>query len=313
MALFILRRLLMTVPVMLLVATFVFLIMRLGASDPAAVLAGDLATEAQINAIRERYGFNEPLFTQLLNWFALLLQGDLGTSIYTRVPVSTLIGQRLEATVSLSTYAMLIAVLIAIPLGTLAAWKEGTWIDNAVMVFAVSAFSFPIFLVSYSLILLFSLELGIFPVQGYRPISGGFGPFLWHLTLPAVSLGLAFSALLARMTRAAVLEMLQQDFIRTARAKGLRTARVIVVHALRNAAVPIVTVIGLGVASLISGVVITETVFAIPGIGRLAVDGILTRDYPVVQGVVLFFSLAYVMINLAVDIAYAMLDPRIRY
>jgi peptide/nickel transport system permease protein len=181
------------------------------------------------------------------------------------------------------------------------------------MVFAVSAFSFPIFLVSYSLILLFSLELGIFPVQGYRPISGGFGPFLWHLTLPAVSLGLAFSALLARMTRAAVLEMLQQDFIRTARAKGLRTARVIVVHALRNAAVPIVTVIGLGVASLISGVVITETVFAIPGIGRLAVDGILTRDYPVVQGVVLFFSLAYVMINLAVDIAYAMLDPRIRY
>lgn len=310
---FIVRRVLFTIPVMLIVATLVFLIMRLGASDPAAVLAGELATQTQIDAIRARYGFDEPIFVQLVNWFALVLQGDLGVSIYTRLPVATLIGQRLEATVALSLYAMVIAIVIAVPLGTLAAWKEGTWIDRTVMVFAVSAFSFPVFLISYTLVLVFALKLGIFPVQGYKSISNGFGPFITYLTLPAISLGLAFAALLARMTRASVLDMLRQDFVRTARAKGLSMFTVVVGHALRNAAVPVVTVIGLGIASLISGVVITESVFAIPGIGRLTVDGILTRDYPVVQGVVLFFALVYVVINLLVDIAYAALDPRIRY
>ncbi|MCB2054671.1 MAG: ABC transporter permease [Geminicoccaceae bacterium] len=310
---FVVRRVLLAVPVMIMVATFVFLIMQLGTSDPAAVLAGDLATDAQIVAIRERYGFDQPVWVQLFKWFALLAQGDLGTSIYTQMPVTRLIGQRLEATVALAVYAMVVAILLAVPLGTIAAWKAGSWIDRAVMIFAVSAFSFPVFLISYTLILVFALELGLFPVQGYQPLARGIGPFLEYLTLPAISLGLAFAALLARMTRASVLDMLRQDFVRTARAKGLRTWRVLVHHALRNAAVPIVTVIGLGLAALISGVVITETVFAIPGIGRLTVDGILTRDYPVVQGVVLFFSFVYVLLNLAIDVIYAVVDPRIRY
>jgi len=312
-AAFIVRRMLLTIPVMLVVATVVFLIMRLGASDPAAVLAGELATDAQIAAIRARYGFDAPILVQLVKWFGLLLQGDLGVSIYTQMPVTTLIGQRIGATLSLALYAMTIAVAIAVPLGTIAAWKAGSLIDRAVMVFAVSAYSFPVFLISYALILVFALDLGLFPVQGYKPLARGIGPWLEYLTLPALSLGLAYAALLARMTRASVLEMLRQDFVRTARAKGLRTFQVLVRHALRNAAVPIVTVIGLSLAALISGVVITETVFAIPGIGRLTVDGIFTRDYPVVQGVVLFFSFVYVFLNLAVDVIYALVDPRIRY
>lgn len=308
-----LRRILATIPVMLVVAGIVFLIMRLGASDPAAIMAGETATDEQIAAIRAAYGFDQPLLKQMLLWFGRLLRFDLGQSIYTNMPVATLIGQRLEATVSLALAAMIIAIVIAVPLGTVAAWRSGSWIDKAVMVFAVSAFSFPVFLISYTLVLIFSLQLGLLPVQGFRSITQGVGPFLTYLALPAVSLGLTFAALLARITRASVLDALRQDFVRTARSKGLGAARVLIVHALRNASVPIVTVIGLGLASLISGVVITETVFAIPGIGRLTVDGILTRDYPVVQGVVLFFSVVFVFVNLAVDIAYAALDPRIRY
>lgn len=224
-----------------------------------------------------------------------------------------MIAQPLEATLSLVAFAMLFALGVAVPLGTLAASRVGGWIDRAVMVFAVSAFSFLVFLIAYVLVLVFALRLGGFPVQGFHPLSDGIGPYLYHLVLPSVSLGLGFAALLARITGATVLDMLGQDFIRTARAKGLSGNRGLVRHALRNAAVPITTVIGLGVAGPILGVVITETVFALPGIGRLTVEGILNRDDPLVQGCVLFFSMVYVLVNLAVDLVYALLDPRIRY
>lgn len=310
---FALRRILLTVPIMLVVATLVFLTMRLGASDPAAVMAGEAATRAQIEAIREHYGFDQSIFVQFLTWLSHIAQGDLGRSIYSGQPVATMIAQRMEPTVALAILSMVIAILIAIPLGTIAAVRAGTWVDRTVMIFAVSAYSFPVFLISYTLVLIFALNLNLVPVQGYRPLSSGLVPFLSHLALPAITLGLAFSAQLARITRATVIEILGQDFIRTARAKGLHPARIVAIHALRNAGVPIITVIGLSVAGLISGVVVTETIFALPGIGRLTVDGILYRDYPVVQACVLFFSLTYILINLLVDLAYAAVDPRIRY
>ncbi|WP_439578979.1 ABC transporter permease [Elioraea sp.] len=310
---YVIRRLLATIPVVAVVAAVVFLIMRLGPNDPVAAMVGEFASEDQIAEVRARFGFDRSLPEQLLRWFATLLAGDLGTSIYTGLPVSRLIVQRLEPTLLLAGSAMLIAVSLAVPLGVLAAWKAGAAADRAVMAFAVAAFSFPVFLISYSLVLVFSLWLELLPVQGYRPPSDGLGPFLEHIALPAVSLGLIYSALIARITRASVIEVLRQDFVRTARSKGLSSVRILLAHVLRNAAVPIVTVIGIGLAGLISGVVITETVFAIPGIGRLTVDGILNRDYPVIQGVILFFSFVYLGINLVIDIAYAAIDPRIRY
>lgn len=310
---YVIRRLLATIPVVEVVAAVVFLIMRLGPNDPVAAMVGEFASEDQIAEVRARFGFDRSLPEQLLRWFATLLAGDLGTSIYTGLPVSRLIVQRLEPTLLLAGSAMLIAVSLAVPLGVLAAWKAGAAADRAVMAFAVAAFSFPVFLISYSLVLVFSLWLELLPVQGYRPPSDGLGPFLEHIALPAVSLGLIYSALIARITRASVIEVLRQDFVRTARSKGLSSVRILLAHVLRNAAVPIVTVIGIGLAGLISGVVITETVFAIPGIGRLTVDGILNRDYPVIQGVILFFSFVYLGINLVIDIAYAAIDPRIRY
>jgi peptide/nickel transport system permease protein len=307
------RRLLATIPVVVVVASVVFLIMRLGPNDPVAAMIGDFASDEQIAEVRARFGFDRSLPEQLLRWFGVLLTGDLGTSIYTGMPVARLIGQRLEPTLLLALCSMLIAVSIAVPLGVLAAWKAGAAVDRAVMGFAVAAFSFPVFLVSYTLVLVFSLGLEWLPVQGYRPPSEGLGPFFAHIALPAISLGLVYSALIARITRASVIDVLRQDFVRTARSKGLPPLRILARHALRNAAVPIVTVIGLGLAGLISGVVITETVFAIPGVGRLTVDGILNRDYPVIQGVIIFFSLVYIGINLAIDVTYAAIDPRIRY
>ena len=310
---FLSRRLLSTLPVLLVVAVLVFLILRLTPGDPAAVLAGDQATAEQIAMIRANLGLDRSIPEQFLIWFGHLLQGDLGQSYYYKMPVTELIAQRIEPTLSLALITITLAVAVAVPLGVLAAWRFGSWLDRGVMAFSVAGFSVPVFVSAYLLIWLLSLKLGWFPVQGYKRISGGVGPWLYHLMLPAITLSLIYIALIARVTRASVLETLGEDYIRTARAKGLPEALVLKRHALANAAVPIATVIGIGIALLIGGVVVTESVYAIPGLGRLTVDAVLARDFPTVQGVILLFSFVYVLVNLLVDLSYVFFDPRIRY
>jgi peptide/nickel transport system permease protein len=307
------RRILATIPVMGVVAIFVFSLLYLSPGDPAAIIAGDQATSEVVEQIRQQLGLNEPFLQQFGRWLWKILHGDLGRSIFVNQPVSQMILQRVEPTLALAICSMLISVAIAVPLGVLAAWKAGTWIDRSVMAFAVLGFSFPTFVIGYLLIFALALWANILPVQGYVSISKGFLAFLPNIIMPSLTLGIVLIALIARMTRASMLEVLSQDYIRTAHAKGLANSKVLVGHALKNASVPIVTTIGLAFALLISGVVVTETVFAIPGIGRLTVDAILRRDYPVIQGLVLVFAASYVLINLLVDISYTFLDPRIRY
>jgi peptide/nickel transport system permease protein len=308
-----LRRLGATFIVMAVVALFVFSLLFLTPGDPAAVIAGDIATDDDIKNIRAKLGLDEPFLVQFGGWIWRLLHGDLGTSIFTNLPVTTLIGQRVQPTVSLTLCTLLVAVLIAVPLGVLAAAKAGSWVDRFVMGFSVLGFSVPVFVLAYVLIIVFSVQLEWLPVQGYRPIGEGFWPWLSHLILPSIALGTVYMALIARITRAAMLDVLSQDYIRTANAKGLAPRAVLTRHALKNAGVPIITVIGIGIALLISGAIVTETVFAIPGIGRLTVDAILRRDYPIIQGVILLFSGVYVLINLLVDLSYRLFDPRIQY
>ncbi len=310
---FLLRRLLATIPVMLMVAVLVFLMLRLTPGDPAAIMAGENASTAQIEAIRADLGLDRPLPVQFAIWSARLLQGDLGQSFFFKRPVTELIGQRVGATVALATTTILFSILVAVPLGVLAAWRHGSLVDRLVMGFSVLGFSVPVFVLGYVLIYVFAVRLNWFPVQGYKPLAAGLWPFLYQLILPSLTLSVIYIALIARITRASLLEVLGEDFVRTARAKGLRETVVLQRHALRNAAVPIVTVIGIGVALLIGGVVVTESVFNIPGLGRLTVDAVLGRDYPTIQGVILVFSFVYVLLNLLIDVAYALLDPRIRY
>jgi peptide/nickel transport system permease protein len=310
---YLVRRLLATIPVMMVVAVVVFSLIHLAPGDPAAIIAGDNVTAKQIAEIRERLGLEEPLWKQFALWVGNLAKGDLGTSIFSRKPVTELIVQRAEPTIALTATTLVVAITLAITAGVLAAWKAGTWIDRGVMIFAVMGYSVPVFVVGYGLVYVFSMQLKWLPVQGYAPIADGLVPFIRHLILPSVALGLAYVALIARITRTSMLEVLSEDYIRTADAKGVATRPKLMRHALKNAAVPIATVIGIGVALLIGGVVITETVFNIPGIGRLTVDAILKRDYPIIQGIILIFSAWYVLINLAVDVLYTFLDPRIRY
>jgi peptide/nickel transport system permease protein len=310
---FLARRLLSTLPVLAVVAVLVFLVLRLTPGDPAAVLAGDAASTEQIAQIRAGLGLDRSIPEQFAIWLGHLLTGDLGQSYYYKMPVADLIGQRLEPTMSLAVLTITLAVLVAVPLGVIAAWRFGGWLDRALMAFSVLGFSVPVFVSAYILIWLVSLKLGWLPVQGYKRIADGVGPWLYHLALPTITLSLIYIALIARVTRASVLETLGEDYIRTARAKGLPEARVLMRHALANAAVPIATVIGIGIALLIGGVVVTESVYAIPGLGRLTVDAVLARDFPTIQGVILFFSVVYVLVNLAVDLSYVFFDPRIRY
>ena len=307
------RRIVSTVPVMGIVALFVFSLLYIAPGDPAAVIAGDQASPADVEKIRQGLGLDRPVLVRFGGWFWGILQGDLGTSIFTGLPVTALIGQRIEPTLSLMVLTILLSVSVAVPLGVLAAWKAGTAVDRLVMAFAVLGFSIPVFVVGYLLAYVFALELDWLPVQGYTPIGKGLWPWFENLILPSLTLGCVYIALIARITRASMLEVLQQDYVRTARAKGVGQPTILFVHALKNAAVPIVTVIGIGVALLIGGAVVTESVFAIPGLGRLTVDAILRRDYPVIQGVVLLFSFVYVLINLAIDLIYTLIDPRIRY
>ena len=309
----ILRRLLSMVPVMVVVAICVFLLLHLAPGDPAAIIAGENVTPENIARIRAQLGLDQPVWKQFLVWIVALLHGDLGQSMFWGDDVISLIGQRAEPTISLALTTLCVAVFLAIALGVLAAARAGSWIDRLVMGFAVLGFSVPVFVVGYVLAYSFALQLDWFPVQGYTPISQGIGPWLNNLALPTIALGSAFIALLARITRATMLEVLSQDYVRTAKAKGVGQSSVLFVHGLKNAAVPIVTIIGLGFAGLIGGAVVTESVFAIPGVGRLVVDAILRRDYPVIQGVVLMFSFVYVLVNLAVDLLYTVFDPRIRY
>ena len=310
---YVVRRLVATVFVMTFVAFFVFSLLYLTPGDPAATIAGDLATADDIARIHRQLGLDDPFLVRFGHWAWGVLQGDLGTSIFTNLPVTTLIGQRVGPTVSLTVIALIITLSFAIPLGVIAASKVGSWIDRLVMVVAVLGFSVPSFVLAYIAILCFSVWLDWLPVQGYASLSEGFAPFIEHLILPSIVLGLIYGALIARITRAAMLEVLSQDYIRTAQAKGLTEGKVLVGHALRNAAIPIVTVIGSGIALLIGGVIVTETVFAIPGIGRLTVDAILRRDYPIIQGVTLVLSAVYVVINLLVDVSYTYFDPRVRF
>jgi len=310
---YIIRRILATIPVMAVVAVFVFALLYLSPGDPAAIIAGDTATVDDIARIRAQLGLDQPVYIQFGSWVWRLLHGDLGISIFTNLPVIKLVQQRLEPTVALTVSTLIFSVFVSIPLGVLAAWKAGSWIDRSVMVFAVIGFSVPVFVLAYILIYIFAISADLLPVQGYVSIADGFRPFLSHLILPSLALGMVYTALIARITRASMLDVLAQDYIRTAQAKGLGNEQVLIGHALKNAAVPIVTIIGIGIALLISGVVVTETVFAIPGLGRLTVDAILRRDYPIIQGVILLFSAAYVLVNLLVDLSYTLIDPRIRY
>jgi peptide/nickel transport system permease protein len=309
----ILRRLAATIPVMVVVAVAVFGLLHFTPGDPAVIIAGDYATSDDIARIRAKLGLDKPFLTQVGIWFRQILRGDLGTSIFSGLPVTTLIAQRVEATALLTIYAMAISVVLGVPLGVIAAWKRGSIVDRAVMVFAVSGFSMPVFWLGFLLVYLFAITAGWLPVQGYVPVSTSFWAALRHLTLPAVTLSVIYMALIARMTRASMLGVLSEDYIRTAFAKGLAARPVLLRHALKNASLPIVTIIGIGFALLIGGAVVTESVFAIPGLGRLTVDAIIRRDYPVIQGVILIVSGVYVLINLVIDVVYVVLDPRIRY
>jgi peptide/nickel transport system permease protein len=295
------------------VALFVFLMLRLSPGDPAAIIAGPYASPEHIDLIREQLGLNEPIAVQFSTWIWTLMRGDLGISIFSDLPVTHLIAQRLEPTLMLSLTTIVFAILVAVPMGVVAAWKSNTWIDRSIMIFAVAGFSIPVFVLGYMLIWEFSLVLKWLPVQGYTSPFEDLGKFFWHITLPTITLSVIYIALIARITRASVLDVLEEDYIRTARAKGQTEAKVLIGHALRNAAVPIVTVIGIGIALLIGGVVVTESVYNIPGLGRLVLDAVLARDYPIIQGLILFFSFVYVLINLLIDLSYVLLDPRIRY
>ena len=310
---YILRRLVATIPVMGVVAVLVFLMLRLTPTDPAAIIAGDNANSEQVAEIRKRLGLDQPIHRQFVIWANKTLHGDFGESFFFKKQVAELIADRLEPTLSLAVMTITLAVLIAVPLGVLAAYRHGGWLDRIVMGFSVLGFSVPVFVIGYALIYVFAIELAWLPVQGYQRISLGVGGWLERLILPAVTLSVIYVALIARITRTSVLEVMNEDYIRTARAKGQTERKVLVRHALANAAVPIVTVVGLGVALLIGGVVVTESVYTIPGLGRLTVDAVLARDYPTIQAVILLFSLSYVLINLVVDVTYTFFDPRIRY
>jgi peptide/nickel transport system permease protein len=314
---FLAHRLLATLPVLLTVAILVFLILQLTPGDPAAVIAGDSATGEDIRKIRESLGLNQPMLTQFVIWAGKIVHGDLGYSFYMNKPVSELIAMRIGPTFSLAAGTLLLSVLVAVPLGTIAAWRMGGWLDRILSALSVGGFTTPVFVTAYLLIYLFAVHLQLLPVQGYLPLTGFDGDAIWawtqQLLLPWLTLSTVYVALIARITRASVSEALTEDYIRTARAKGLPASAVLIRHALANAAVPIVTVIGIGIAMLIGGVVVTETVFSIPGLGSLMVDAVFNRDFPVTQGLVLFFSLVYVLINLLVDMSYLFLDPRIRY
>ncbi|ESZ19976.1 ABC transporter permease [Mesorhizobium sp. L2C084A000] len=313
MAAYILRRVVSTIAVMAVVGIFIFLLLRLAPGDPATIIAGREATAEMIAGIRERLGLNEPLPVQFVHWALGILGGDFGNSIFTGRPVLQLISRRLEPTISLSILTMILSVSVGVSFGILAAWRSGGLVDRFLAAFSALGYSVPVFVIGYFLIYFFAIKMHWLPVQGYVPIDGGLGPWFVHLVLPTVALSLGYIAFIARVTRASMLEVLSEDYMRTAAAKGASSYAMLFHHALKNAGVPILTVIGISFAYLIGGVVLTETVFNIPGIGRLVVDAINNRDYPIIQSVLILTSGLYVLINLTVDLAYTLINPRIRY
>lgn len=309
---FLFGRILLTIPVLVVVSLVVFSLLYLTPGDPAQLIAGEGATEADIAALRERLGLDDPFLSRFGTWVSHILAGDLGTSIYSQMPVGTMIAQRFEATVWLALATIVFSTAMAIPAGVAAAYWRGSRLDRVLMSLSTLGFSVPIFVVGYLLIFAFSVHLKWFPVQGFVPPGEDLVAFLKSITLPSLSLSLVFVALIARITRASMIEVMSGDFVRTARAKGLRPSRIVWVHSLRNASLPIITTIGVGIANLLGGVVVTESVFGIPGLGRLLVESVLSRDYPTVQALILLFAFAYVIINLLTDIIYMLIDPRLR-
>lgn len=308
-----LQRILAIIPVVFVVTLIIFGLIRFSPGDPAAIIAGPYAEAAQIEAMRTKMGLDRPLIVQLGIWYKQILTGDLGDSLFGQEKVWTLIQARLIPTISLSMYTNVFAVVLAIPLGVLAAWKVNTWIDRLVMVISTLGFSIPLFWLGFMLMIIFALKIPILPVAGYISPTEDVGEYFRYLVLPVVSTGVVVLSLIARMTRATVLETLNEDYIRTARAKGLSESSVLIKHALRNALLPIITIVGVGFGLLLGGVVVTENVFAIPGVGRLLVNAITHRDYPIIQGTVLLLAAVYAFVNLLTDLSYAYLDPRIRY
>ena len=313
MGFYILRRLLAMVPVMILVSLIVFSLIHLTPGDPAISMLGEEATPQAVAALRTKLGLDQPIPVQYVKWLGSVLRGDLGRSIRSNQPVGEAIRERLPVTVELAILAMLISLAIAIPAGIIAAMRRNSLLDASTTVVALLGVSLPNFFLAILLVLLFGLKLGWLPPFGYKPITEDLTGNLKLMVLPAITLGTALAAIVTRMMRSSLLEVLDQDYIRTARAKGLRESQMIRFHALKNALMPVVTIVGLQIGGLLGGAIITETIFALPGIGRLLVDSIFQRDFPLVQGVVLFVSLAFLFSNFAVDLVYAYLDPRIRY
>ncbi|HEY0918723.1 ABC transporter permease [Devosia sp.] len=306
------RRLIATLPVLVVVAVVIFAVLRLTPGDPATLVAGDAATPEQVEAIRRNMGLDQPVIVQFGRWVGDMLRGDFGISLISGKPVSELILSRMGATVSLTILTLLFTLLVSLPVGVLSAWYQGKALDRAVMAGSVVGFSVPVFIVAYLLILVFAIELRWLPVQGYKPLAAGLWEHLRHLILPAISLSTVYIALITRIVRTSVIDTLGEDYIRTARAKGLPEWSVLSRHALQNAAVPILTIIGISITMLIGGVVVTESVFNIPGLGRLVLDSVLSRDFTVIQTLIVLFSLVYILINLLIDISYTLVDPRIR-
>ena len=310
---YIARRLLALIPVALVVATVGFTLIHLAPGDPASVIAGPDATPDDVARLQRQLGLDAPFHVQLFRWYGRLVQGDLGQSIFLRRPVLEAIVDRVEPTLLLTLYAMIVAIVVGVPSGVISARHHDTATDQALMAFALVGISIPNFLLGLLLILAFSVWLGWFPVAGYSPLEYGWLLTLRSLTLPAFALGLVQSALIARIARSAMLDVLREQFIVAGRAKGLAERAIVYKHALKNAMIPTITVIGISFAILISGAVVVETVFNIPGLGRLIISAVLRRDYPVIQGVVLCIAGVYMLVNLAVDLSYILFDPRVRY
>ncbi len=311
MLLIILKRLAATIPVLLVVAVVIFSILRLTPGDPAAIVAGDGATVQQIEQIRHHMGLDQPIPVQFFKWIGDVLQGDFGTSLISNLPVKDMILDRMGPTIAITLYTVLYTVIISIPVGIISAWRRGKAVDKVVTAGSVLGFSVPVFITAYVLIFIFSMGLGWLPVQGYRPLSEGVWPHIKHLILPVASLGTIYIALVTRFVRSSIIDTLGEDYIRTARAKGLNERSVLIHHALANAAVPILTIIGITITMLIGGVVVTESVFNIPGLGRLVVEAILAKDFTIIQALIVLFSVVDIVINLIVDILYKVFDPRI--
>ena len=309
---YVIKRVLAVIPVLIFVGLITFSLVHLAPGDAANIMAGDYAGPDDVKLIRKELGLDKPIHTQFVEWIGRTIRGDLGRSIYSGISVGELVKQRMGATISLTVSGGVLALVIGIPLGVLAAWKSGTILDRIIQIWAALGISVPGFWLGFIMIWAFAVALRWFPVIGYVSPAESFTGWIRSITLPTLLLGVNGSAVIIRMTRASILEVLREDYIRTARAKGLAERAVLFRHALRAGAIPIITVVGFLAAGLITGAVVTETVFTIPGLGRLVAETVQTRDFPVVQSMLMLLATFYVLVNLLVDLAYVFVDPRVR-